>query len=38
MLVCRDVDDSPSPPSRADRDGAPDVGRWWQEVTAQAST
>lgn len=30
MLVCRDVDDSPAPPSQADRDGAPDVGQWWQ--------
>ena len=33
MLVCRDVDDSPAPPTQADRDGAPDVGRWWQEVS-----
>jgi hypothetical protein len=32
MLVCRDVADSPAPPTQADCDGAPDVGRWWQDV------
>ncbi len=32
MLVCRDVEDSPTPPSQADRDAAPDVGQWWQAV------
>lgn len=30
MLVCRDTDASPAPPTQADRDGAPDVGQWWQ--------
>lgn len=32
MLVCRDVADSPAPPTQADRDAAPDVAAWWQEV------
>jgi hypothetical protein len=30
MLVCRDTDDSATPPTQADRDGAPDVAQWWQ--------
>ena len=30
MLVCREADDSPTPPTQADRDGAPDVAQWWQ--------
>lgn len=30
MLVCRDVADSPAPPTEADRQGAPDVEQWWQ--------
>jgi hypothetical protein len=29
MLVCRDADDSATPPTQADRDGAPDVEQWW---------
>ena len=32
MLVCRDLDDSPVPPTQADRDAAPDVGQWWQQA------
>lgn len=30
MLVCEDVQDSPTPPTQADRDGAPDVEAWWR--------
>ena len=30
MLVCQDVHDSDSPPTTADRDGAPNVEQWWQ--------
>lgn len=30
MLVCRDTDDSATPPTQADCDGAPDVSQWWQ--------
>lgn len=30
MLVCRDAHDSPTPPSEADRENAPDVEKWWQ--------
>lgn len=30
MSVCKDVDDSYSPPTTADRDDAPEVEQWWQ--------
>lgn len=29
MLVCRDAADSTTPPTQADREGAPDVEQWW---------
>ncbi|AZI59298.1 hypothetical protein EH165_00460 [Nakamurella antarctica] len=29
MLVCQDTADSTTPPTQADRAGAPDVGQWW---------
>jgi len=29
MLVCQEKDDSVTPPTQADRDGAPDVEAWW---------
>ncbi len=37
MLVCRDADDSMTPPTDADRDGAPDVEQWWQAANDAGS-
>jgi hypothetical protein len=37
MLVCRDADDSATPPTQADIDGAPDVAQWWQAANDAGS-
>ena len=37
MLVCRDATDSPTPPTQADRDGAPDVEQWWKAANETGS-
>ncbi len=37
MLVCEDVQDSATPPTQADRDGAPDVEAWWNAANASGN-
>ena len=37
MLVCREAADSITPPTQADRDGAPGVEQWWQAANEAGS-